>query len=344
MKLRMLSLILMFVIISCNEEKVIIDTKLQQKFLVAVDSINPKLILYDINEGIISEDIYYEKNSKVLLGKISKIAEYGNMLFLLMPGVYKIEIISKETFESIQTIDFSEEKLEPTDIGFVNMTDAYICHGNDSILTLLDIYPEHLLPARQIKVGASPVAMACADEQNQLVIANQDDNTVSIVDSREHSETAKIDVATGPTLAGIGSNINKAVIISIGDGKINSNRKTAAKVSFVDIKNKRVLSSIELETPNIDAKTVFPLKMVITNLDWAYIQTTTHLLRLDVYRESKITTLMDNFNNDIIYFKLRNQILVVNDSLNQLTLYSADNFDKLYSFNINAKLITALPL
>jgi YVTN family beta-propeller protein len=344
MKFKMLALIVVFAFISCNEQKVINDTKLQQKFLVAVDSINPKLVLYDINEGILSEDIYYEKNSKILPGKISKIAEYGNMLFLFMPDVYKIEIISKETFESLQTIDFSEEKLEPTDIGFVNMTDAYICHGNDSILTLLDIYPEHLVPARQIKVGASPLSVAWTDEQNHLVIANQDDNTVSIVDSREHSEIAKIKVPTAPTLAGIGSDINKAIIISLGDGKINSNQKTTAKASFIDIENKEVLSSIELEIPNIDAVTVFPLKMVITNLDWAYIQTTTHLLRLDVYRESKITTLMDNFNNDIIYFKLRNQILVVNDSLKQLTLYSADKFDKLYSFNINAKLITALPL
>jgi len=327
--------------ISCNEEKIINDVIVNQKFVLAVDSANPKLVLYDTKDGILSNDIYFENNGKNIPGDISKITEYGGMLFLLMPNIYKIEIIDKITFKSLATIDFSNERLEPTDICFANSTDAYICHGNDTALTLLDIY--NMAIARKITVGKNPVSIACAG--NQIFVANQSDNTVSVVDSRTHKEEAELKVSTAPCLVAVNGENEKALVISLGDGKINSSQtKTAAVATFIDIATRKTGKKVELGTLKTKALDQHPLKLILTLNDWAYIQTKTHLLRLDAKRESGINTLSSEYNRDIVYHKLRNQILVVKGQGNGVQILNANNAGKILSFTIDNQIRTIYPL
>ncbi len=334
-------LLAMFFLFSCNEEKIINDVVLGQKFIIAVDSANPKLMTYDTKDGVISNDIYYEVNSKSLQGNISKISEYGGMLFLLMPSEYKIEIIDKFTFLSLATIDFSDELLEPTDICFANATDAYVCHGNDSTLSLVDIY--NLEIARRIVVGKNPVSIACAG--NQIFVANQGDNTVSIVDSRTHKQEAVIKVNTAPSLVAVNNENDKALIISLGQGKLKSGQtKTAAKATFIDVNTRTITSDLELGTLKTKAVDQYPVKLIVTSSDWAYIQTLTHLLRLDTRRESGINTLSTDYNSEIIYHKLRNQILIINGQRNEVEIANANNAGKILSFSVTGQIRTIYPL
>ncbi|MFC2130246.1 YncE family protein [Bacteroidota bacterium] len=336
-----LAISIIILLSGCDDEKIVGDVIVNQKFLIAVESDSPKLILYDKNDGILSHDIYFEKNGKTLPANISKITEYGGMLFLLMPSDYKIEVIDKETFVSKKTFDFTDDLLEPTDICFANATDAYVCHGNDSVLTLLDIY--NLEPARVISVGKNPVSIACAG--NQIFVTNQTDNTVSIVDSRTHTQEAVINVTTAPSLAAVSDDFEKALIISLGKGKLtDSQPKTAAKATFIDVKTRKITSSNELGTLKTDPVQQYPVKLVITNNDWAYIQTKTLMLRLDAKRESGINTIYDKYYKDIIYYKLKNQLIIIDDEENEITVTNAENAGKVYSFRINSIISTAYSL
>lgn len=340
LKQNLLFLLILF-LTACNEEKIINDVVINQNFIIAVDSANPKLILYDTKDGILSDDIYFDKNGKKLTGDISKITEYGGMIFLLMPTVYKVEIIDKFNFKSIATIDFSNERLEPTDICFANSTDAYICHGNDSTISLLDVY--NMAVARRITVGKHPVSIAAAG--NQIFVTNQFDNTVSIVDSRTHQEEAVLNVGTAPSLVAINGENEKALVISLGDGKLNPEKtKTASIATFIDVATRKIGKKLELGTLKTKAVEQYPIKIVLTLNDWAYIQTKTHLLRLDAKRESGINTLSTEFNKDIVYHKLRNQLLIVNGQGNDVEIANANNAGKILNFTLNRQIRTIYPL
>jgi len=326
---------------ACNEEKIINDVVMNQKFVIVVDSLNPKLLIYNTKDGTISNDKYAEVNGKTLSGDVSKITEYGGMLFLLMPSVYKIEIIDKIKFNSLATIDFSAEKLEPTDICFANATDAYVAHGNDTTISLLDFY--NFAVARKIRVGKNPVSLACSG--NQILVANRGDNTVSIVDSRTHKQEALINVNTAPCLVAINNDNDKALVLSIGDGKLNTTQtKTAAKATFIEIATRTKTTDLELGTSRTKAVDQFPTKLILTNNDWAYIQTKTHLLRLDARREAGINTLSSDYNSDVVYGKMSNQIIIVNGQRNEVLVANANNAGKILSFTISSQIRTIYPL
>jgi YVTN family beta-propeller protein len=326
---------------SCNEEKIINDVEINEKFAIVVDSLNPKLMLYDTKDGIVANDKYFDVNGVNLGADVSKISEYGGMLFLLMPTAYKIEVIDKFTFKKLATIDFSADKLEPSDICFANSTDAYVCHGNDTTLSLVDIY--NLQIARKIKVGRNPISLACAG--NQIYVANLGDNTVSVVDSRTHKQEAVIAVNTAPCLVAASNDNEKILVVSIGDGKINKEKqKTAAKATFFNINNRTITSDLELGTLKTKAIDQYPVNLILTINDWAYIQTTTHLFRLDAKRESGINTLSSDNNSMIVYHKLRNQLLIVNNMRNKVKIANAGNAGEIKSFDINSQIRAIHPL
>ncbi|MFH1052280.1 MAG: hypothetical protein V1779_15275 [bacterium] len=338
---KIIVLISVLLFFGCNEEKIINNVVINQQFLVAVDSANPKLVLYDTKDGILSNDVFFKENGINLSGNVSKITEYGGMIFLLMPSVYKIEVIDKLTFQILKTFDFSEELLEPTDMCFANATDAYVCHGNDSSLSLIDIY--NLEVARRIKVGRNPISISCVG--NQIFVVNQSDNTVSIVDSRTHKEEKVIKVNTAPSLVACSEENGKALVVSLGEGKLNNTQqKTSAKGTFIDTLTKSITSSIELGTIKTKATEQYPVKLIITLSDWAYIQTKTHLLRLDARRESGINTLSSEYNSDIVYHKLRNQLLIINGERNEVEIANANNAGKILTFSVPGQIRTIYPL
>ncbi len=332
-------LILVFIsLLSCtNDEKVINTVVVHQKFLIATKDDNPKLILYDSEDKIISNDLYSQMQEPALTSPITKIKEYGGKLFCLIPNEDRIDIIDKDSLYLVKTLDLSSSNLEPTDICFANSTDAYICHGNDSTVSLFDMF--NLKIARTIKVGHNPVSIASAG--NQIFVTNQSDNTVSIIDSRTHKVEKVIDVQFAPSFVATSGDWEKAVVISLGRGKLNGNEnKSEAKISFINVASRELTNTIDLGNTKITAKEQYPIDFIITKYDWAFILTKTNLLRLDVRREKGINTLSDDSYNGIVYSALRNLIAIIDNDKNEIRVSGASSASLIYAIKMNTKIST----
>ena len=86
---------------------------------------------------------------------------------------------------------------------------------------------------KQIPVGEKPVAIKAIG--NQIFVANQSSSTVSIIDSRNNDVVSTIPVNTAPTFVGAKNDGSEAIIISLGDGKLNANAKTEPSATFINV-------------------------------------------------------------------------------------------------------------
>lgn len=330
-----LSLVIISLIACTNDEKIINNVSVHQKFLISTKGDNPKLILYDSEDKIISNDLYNLMNEPALSSPITKLKEYGGKIFCLIPSEHRIDIIDKDSLYFVKKIDFSSSNLEPTDICFANSTDAYICHGNDSVVTLFDMF--NLENARTIKVGKHPVSIASAG--NQIFVTNQADNTVSIIDSRTHEVEKVINLHFAPSFVETSGEWEKAVVVSLGQGKLDSNQtKSEARVSFIDVASKELTNVLDLQNSQIPAKEQYPIDFILTKYDWAFILTKTNLLRVDVRREKGINTISDKSYDGLMYSGLRNVILIINNAKNEIRVSNASTASLIYTINLESNI------
>ncbi|MGA2297240.1 MAG: hypothetical protein ABSG15_06815 [FCB group bacterium] len=313
-----------FLIQSCsNTEKVIDTTKDTWRILASVNAQSPSLMLIQFpDDTILSNDVYSANNSgQSLPGPVVKIAEFRGLLYLFIPSQYVIKVINKSTFKLVGTIDYTADKLVPTDICFANATDAYVAHGADTVVSLVDL--TNYAVARKIKVGKHPVAIACSG--NQIYVANQADNTVSVIDSRTHNQVALIPVQTAPTYVAMNSEGLQAIVISLGAGKLDSTiSKTAAQGTLIDITTRAVINTLDLNAGSTNAVDIIPYGIAVSKYDWAYIPSQICLLSYDARSGNRVNFIQSVAYNSIYYNYIRDELLVLQNNSN---VYSAMTLD-----------------
>ena len=302
-------------LLSCKKEEKLIDNiKDNWYLLVATSGTESGLKPVFMPDGVIQNDVYFANNGKYLPANVEKIAEFRGYLYLFMPSVYKIEVISKSTFKHIATLDFSSGGKVPSDICFPNATDAYICHGNDTTVSLVDITDStKFIVARTITVGKNPVAITSSG--NQIFVANQKDNTVSLIDSRTHKVESTINVAPVPTFLDVSSDGKKVVLVSIGDGKLQTGNKTSAVVTIIDALTHTISTTKDLNTSTSNATDLQPTGLAVSNYDLAFIPSFQNLLTYDVIAGVSI-----NLIEEIPYLKT-----VYNAKRDEFILLRVDN-------------------
>ncbi|MFP4529206.1 MAG: YncE family protein, partial [Candidatus Kapaibacterium sp.] len=211
-------------------------------------------------------------------GNISKITEFRSNLYFLIPSARQIVIADKYDFSHVATIDFSAEDLEPTDICFPNATAAYVSHGNAASVSLVDITTFEV--ARVIAVGNDPRGITGAG--NQVYVCNQADNSVSVIDTRTNEVAATILVSPYPTYVQANNAKSEMVVVSLGYGKLDeTQQKSAAIVTFIDITTREKLAETALGFGGIDPVEQHPYGLAVSPKDWAFIPTDDYLLRID---------------------------------------------------------------
>lgn len=268
--------------VACSSEDKVINNYTDQSQAIAVVKDSPDLKLIKISTGeVLNENLL---NQSGLSGSASNVKSFRNMLYVLYPKDYKVFVYNLGSQKLESTIDFSNDKLEPYDICFANATDAYICHANSNIISLIDItvYKE----AKKINVGKNPVSIACSG--NQIITANSGDNTVSFVDTRTNSQIATAKVANVPYFVDVRTNGKEFIVVSLGDGKINTgSTKTASTINFFDVANKNNLGQFELAASNVKSTEFFPKSLAVSVKDWAFIPGDSAFLRVDLKSKSK---------------------------------------------------------
>lgn len=309
------SLIVLFLFFSSckQEEKLIDNTTDEWQLLVANNDGTPALSLYKMPElTLISHDIYFDSNGEKLVGDVTKIVDWGDTLYLFIPSAFRIEVIQGKTFKRIITLDYSAEQRVPSDICFPEGSNAYICHGNDSMVTIFDrIFVKKA--ERKIITGKNPVSIAASNVENKeyIYVANQGDNTVTVIHSNVIE--AVIPVAPCPTFIEPKNDGKQMIVISLGNGKLGtSENKSAAIATFIDVEKKSIISTLDIGSSTYKAIDQVPKGFAVTNKDWAFVPSNDVLLKLNtrdrtvVRFVSKIPVTWIGYNNrrkEIIYLK-----------------------------------------
>lgn len=299
----LLVLAALVLLVACSSEDKVINNYTDQSQAIAIVKDSPDLKLIRISTGeLINSNLL---NQSGLSGPPSAVKSFRNMLYVLYPKDFKVFVYNIAAQKLEATIDFSTDKIEPYDICFANATDAYICHANSNIISLIDItvYKE----AKKINVGKNPVSIACSG--NQIITANSGDNTVSFVDTRTNSQIATANAGFAPYFVDVRTNGKEFVVVSLGDGKIiDGKTKTASTIHFFDVLNKNNLGQFELATTNVKSIDFFPKSLSVSAKDWAFIPGDSAFLRVDFKSKTKasyIGKLRYNFTSyDIISARL----------------------------------------
>lgn len=260
-----------------KEEPTYNNFKDEWKILVVSTGSPSSLVLINQPDGVVkSADIFTAANGVPLPGKVQKVVEYRENLYLMIPAIYQIVVVDKLTFKQKAVVDLSATMRIPTDIAFGNATTGYIAHENDTSVTVIDI--TNFTLGRSIKVGNHPIAISAVG--NQVFVANQVDNTVSQIDTRTNAVVAIHQVAPAPTFIIPNANGHEVIVLSLGGGKLDSSTKSAPVVTYID--SARIIIGVTpLDDALIDGVNAFPTSIAVSPKEWAFITVQKGVIRLD---------------------------------------------------------------
>ncbi|MDQ1267074.1 MAG: hypothetical protein QG635_2227 [Bacteroidota bacterium] len=347
---KLLLIMLAILTFSCKEdEKVVDNTKDEWLLLAAADDGALKLV--QIPEGkILSEDIYKQVNGVSLEAPARKIAFFRNTIYLLMPDVFKIEVIDSRDYKHIATIDFSAEQLIPSDICFPpNATSAYICHGNDSIVSIVDIKNGFVI-SRKIQCGMNPVSIACSQDTilgNQIITANKGDNTSTVIDTRDNKAAATLKIGIAPLFAKTTPDGKRFIVICAGAGKVDSlTGKSAAEAYLIDIESRGIIAKKDVGFGIVNAIDQIPQGVAITLKNWAFIPTDKALLKYETRFGQQIAVVSQLPHKYALYNIYRDQLLLLrNDGAGSIISVANNSTGKEeQSIKLPIKIIAIQPL
>ncbi len=305
-----LILLSLFLIYSCSQEERIIDqSNPNWKTLIATSGVNNSIKLVEQPTGkILKEDIFFEANGEFLSGVAKKMTEFQKKIFLFLPDEYKIEIVDKDSFKKLSTLDFSPERKLPAGICFANATTAYITFGNDSTVDVLDL--TNFRVARTIKVGKEPVSIV--NSGNQIFVANKLDNTVSVIDSRTNEVNHTINVPQVPLFLDVSPDGARVVLISAGTGKYDAaETKSPAIISIIDVATKQILKSRELGRTGINAIEQIPYALASTIGNSGFVATQEYLIRINTLNGDEITNMGKGNHKALAYNYKRDELIII---------------------------------
>lgn len=308
-----LSLLIFFIFISCSQEERIIDqSNPNWKTLIATSDAQNSLMLIEQPTGkILKQNVFLEANGEQLSSKIKKMTEFQKKIYLFLPDEYKIEILDKDSFKRLSTLDFSSNKRNPSGICFANATTAYISFGNDSTVDVLDI--TNFSIARTINVGREPVAIS--NSGNQIFVANKQDNTVSVIDSRTNLVTHTIPVPNVPMFLDISPDGLRAIVISAGTGKYDaSETKSPAFLTLIDVATKKIIKSKELGRTGINAVAQVPTAFATSVSNSGFVSTQEFLIRINTLNGDEITNMGKGKHLTLSYNFKRDELIIIKES------------------------------
>lgn len=195
-------------------------------------------------------DIFQAANAKPLGDSIAQIATFLDKIYILLPASKRIEVINKDTYVSVATIQTS---LAPYSICFSNATTAFVANSKDASVSVIDILNNK--EARTIKVGENPTSIASME--NMVAVCNQGSNTISIIASNSF-QVSTVPAGDAPTFIAANTFQKEFVVVGLGYGKVDSRAATAATISTIDAITKQETSRMPINAVADDAAFVLP--------------------------------------------------------------------------------------
>lgn len=308
--LTLAALVMILGISGCSQDEPTYNNfKDEWKILAATTGAPSSLALVSQPDGAVtSADIFASANGTQLAGTVQKIVEFRENLYLMIPSVFQVVVIDKQTFKQMAVLDFSAQQRIPTDVAFGNATTGYVAHENDTSVTVIDI--TNFSIGRVIKVGMRPVAIAAVG--NQVFVANQSDNTVSQIDTRTNTVVATHQVATAPTFIRPNASGHEVMVLSLGAGKLDTaGMKTPPVITYID-SSRIIVEVTPLDDPLLDGVNALPTSISVSPKEWAYITVQKGVIRLDTKGRKDYKLVSELEYKQSYYNFRRNEILLLN--------------------------------
>lgn len=311
-----LILTIVFIISSCKQDDIIIDNvSANNKYLIFSGN---QLIRYTNTNDI--ENIIND-----LPDEVKSVKYFRGYYYVLFKTLQSIYVISDKKFDIVSKIDFKGSNMLPYDICFPNATDAYICHSDCNIVTLLDIM-NFQLSNYKIEVAKKPVYIAGIG--NQVYVCCQDDDAIIVIDTRLNEVVDTINVASKPRFIDIDVNNEKLFIISKGDDK------SSITFQSFSLQNRELLNKFNIK----NSEDVIPASIAVSK-KYIYITSDCYLWRISAINEKSAIVVKNKAFIKVKYNPIYEKFYLLSNSENllnsEITIYNANTSKYISSFNLN---------
>lgn len=245
---------------------------------------------------------YFSVNKEEINGAVEWMKEFRDNIYIGIPSRYLILVVNKYSFKKIGQFDFSSSRLLPSDIAFVNATNAYVAHENDSTLSLIDLFS--LSVARTVACGKNPTAVTAIEQQ--VFAACRGDNTIRRLDARTNTVTATYSTPPSPILLttirdeNLSASNRRLLLVCNGDENVT------ASVSLMDINGTFTGTQNITQTATKEK----PRAVAVTTTDFAFIATQTSIWRYDIRKPDIPRRISPSAAEDIYYNLRRNELII----------------------------------
>ncbi|MEM8965031.1 MAG: DUF5074 domain-containing protein [Bacteroidota bacterium] len=182
---------------------------------------NTSLSYYDRQKDSVLNNVFSNTNNRPLGDQTQSMAVFDDRGFIVVQNSAKIEVIDRETFESLATIGVDEGIISPRYFLGISPTKGYVtdwgADGVSGTVKVLDL--ENYEVTSSIPVGAGPNELILAN--NQVYVANGggfgSDSTVVVIDPQTDTIIEEIVVGDNPSSLTVDTNGN---IWVVGVGKL----------------------------------------------------------------------------------------------------------------------------
>ncbi|GEM_PF-1190356 len=303
----LLTSILLF---SCSDEKLITEIGSGKNITAATYDGNAHLAKISFPDGaVLSADKYFEVNGKYISSnKITKIKQYLQYLYLIIPDDYKVVVVDKTTFKLVAEYTFKDKVEKPKDVAFANATEGYLIMDGANKVYLIDTYYHKI--AKEIELKNYPSSVFVLGNRVYLTIPLE--NLIEVYDTPTHSFIKTItNVGEMPYLINKNANGSKLIVISAGMGKVPGDFRESIslpQVAFVNSSDYSVLSINDVNPPKADLKSQLPSEFIVTNNDWGFFISQDYLIRVDLEEPQYSIQISNNSYNTLTYNQIYNEI------------------------------------
>ena len=297
-------------IFSCSDEKLITEIGSGKNITAATYDGNAHLAKLTFPAGtVLSNDKYFEANGNYISSnKISKIKQYLQYLYLIIPDDYKVVVVDKTTYKLVAEYTFTDKSEKPKDITFANATEGYLIMDGANKVYLIDTYYHKI--AKEIELKNYPSSVFVLGNRVYLTIPLE--NSIEVYDTPTHSFIKSItNVGEMPYLINKNSDGSKLIVISAGMGKVPGDLRESIslpQVSFVNSSDYSVLSINDVNPPKADLMKQLPSEFIITNNDWGFFVSQDYLIRVDLEEPQYSIQISNNRYNSLTYNQIYNEI------------------------------------
>ena len=280
---------------------------------------NASLSFYQPDSGTVQNDFYKKLTGKNLGDTGNSLTVHNGLLYIVVNGSNKIEVINLNTGASAKTI-LCPAGSSPRHIVLGDNGWGYISNLYTNSVSMYDIVSN--IVVRNVLVGKNPEGMLLAG--NRLFVANSGfgaDNTVSVIGLPSDSVQATLRVSDSPSAFASISATSAVVLCSGALNDFNDpNDDTPGKLYYLDVQQLKVMDSVELGG--------HPRHIALDDRGFLYTVQSTGIQRVNLAAK----TVMDDFIPGSFYsiaFNKTRRALYVTDPLDyvqpgKLLVYSLD--------------------